>query len=80
MAEVTGPTRLLPGQSTNVPPNTMCDTHPDRLAIARIAGEVDSFGAELHDCCQECVDEIKNAPPLTGTCDWCKTPNVFFEK
>jgi CRISPR/Cas system-associated protein Cas10 (large subunit of type III CRISPR-Cas system) len=34
------------------------------------------MGAELNDCCQECVDEIKNAPANVGTCEWCRTPNV----
>lgn len=45
-------------------------------AVARIQGETDSFGSELHDCCQECVDEIRNyersAEAHTGQCDWCK--------
>lgn len=44
--------------------------------VARVQGETDSFGSELWDCCQECVDEMKNAPPHVGTCDWCKTPKV----
>lgn len=35
----------------------------------------DSFGSELLDCCQECVDEIRaynrSAEARTGECDWC---------
>jgi len=76
MAEVTGPISTLPGARHAVPPGTKCDLHPDRDAVARIQGETDSMGAELNDCCKECVDEIKNAPPTTGTCDWCHTPDV----
>lgn len=46
MAEVTGPTSYLPGHHCKLPPGTMCDEHPDRLAIARVQGETDSFGSE----------------------------------
>lgn len=76
MADVTGPISTLPGASHALPPGTMCDTHPDRPAVARIQGETDSMGSEMNDCCQECVDEIRNAPAAVGTCDWCKTPKV----
>lgn len=76
MAETTGPIGTLPGAVHILPPGTMCDVHPDRPAVARIQGETDSMGSELNDCCQECVDEIRNAPPTKSTCDWCKTKDV----
>jgi hypothetical protein len=59
----------------------MCDQHPDRPAVARIQGETDSFGCEMNDLCQECLDADrawKNSPEAgewrKGTCEWCKNP------
>ena len=59
----------------------MCDEHPDRPAVARIQGETDSFGCEMHDLCQECLDAeraYRNSPEAAewrkGTCEWCKNP------
>jgi hypothetical protein len=77
MAEVTGPIATLPGALHNLPDGTMCDVHHDRPAVSRIQGETDSFGSELWDCCQECLDDMKKEPPQPCTCDWCKTPNVI---
>lgn len=76
MADVTGPISTLPGSSHSVPKGTMCDAHPERPAIARIQGETDSFGSEMHDCCEECVKEIRSTPRRVGVCDWCKAKNV----
>lgn len=75
MAEVTGPISSLPGASHDFPAGTMCDDHPDRPAVARIQGETDSFGCEMADMCQECLDEYREemkATDWSGTCDWCK--------
>lgn len=76
MGEITGPIRTLPGTSHDLPDGTMCDVHSDRPAVVRIQGETDSFGCEMHDCCQECLDEIRDyersPEALTGKCDWCK--------
>lgn len=75
MAEVIGPTSRLPGYAWSLPAGTMCDKHPDRPAVARIQGETDSFGAELNDMCQECLDEhrrYEREADRSGTCDWCK--------
>lgn len=76
MADVTGPISSLPGSSHDLPIGTMCDSHPDRMAVARIQGETDSFGCEMSDCCQECADEIRayarSAEARSGQCDWCK--------
>ena len=71
MAEVTGPIRTLPG-SFHSTEGAMCDEHPDRKAVARVQGETDSFGAEMYDMCQECLDEYKANLDNSGTCDWCK--------
>jgi hypothetical protein len=76
MAEVTGPISSLPGRRHDLPDGQMCDVHPERAAVARIQGETDSFGCEMHDCCQECVEEIRgwqnSEEARTGTCEWCK--------
>lgn len=76
MADVTGPIWTLPGAVHASPPGEKCDNHPDRAAVARIQGETDSFGAELHDVCQECLDRIRarrrSPEATTGRCDWCK--------
>lgn len=76
MGDVIGPNSYLPGDIVALPRRSMCDQHPESPAVVRMVGETDSFGSELWDCCQECVDEMKNAPPHVGTCDWCKTPKV----
>ena len=76
MAEVIGPCSTLPGRHHQLPDGAKCDQHPDRLAVARVQGETDSFGAELNDMCQECLDaerEYAQSPEATsGTCEWCK--------
>lgn len=78
MAEVIGPCSTLPGARHTVPEGTMCDKHEDRVAVARIQGETDSFGAELNDMCQECYNAHKQymadtaVERATGCCDWCK--------
>ena len=76
MAEVTGPISTLPGRRHDLPDGTMCDVHPDRAAVVRVQGETDSFGCEMHDCCQECFDEIReyerSDEACAGRCDWCK--------
>lgn len=66
----------MPGSVHKLPDKTVCDTHPDRLAVIRLQGETDSFGAELNDMCQECLDEHKkylSEEDTSGKCDWCKT-------
>jgi len=76
MADVIGPTSTMPGSVHKLPDKTVCDTHPDKLAVIRIQGETDSFGAELNDMCQECLDEYKKylqEEDTSGQCDWCKT-------
>lgn len=79
MADVIGPSNRLPGMIEKSPEGTMCDEHPDRLSVKRVTGETDSFGSELHDMCQECLDKHKKyiqENPLTGKCDWCKGLNL----
>ena len=74
MSDVTGPISSLPYSAHDTPQGAMCDEHPDRPAVVRIQGETDSFGCEMHDCCQECADAIRaeRRTPQTGRCDWCK--------
>ena len=83
MADVTGPISTLPGTTRDVPDGMMCDNHPDQPAVVRVQGETDSFGCEMEDICQQCVDERKayrcseagQAEELewrTGACEWCK--------
>lgn len=83
MSDVTGPISSLPGTSHSVPKGMECDYHPGVPAVARIQGETDSFGCEMEDICQQCLDERRayrcsdagKAEALaerTGVCDWCK--------
>lgn len=79
MADVTGPISTLSGASHSVPDGTMCDRHPRRKAVARIQGETDSFGSEMNDMCQECLDQHRaylKSPEAAewrkGQCEWCK--------
>jgi hypothetical protein len=83
MAAVTGPISTLAGTTRDVPEGMMCDYHPDQPAVVRVQGETDSFGCEMEDICQQCVDERRSyrcseagqAEELewrTGQCEWCK--------
>jgi hypothetical protein len=83
MADVTGPISTLPGASHAVPEGMECDYHPGVPAVARVQGETDSFGCEMEDICQQCIDqrrayrcsEAGKAEALaarTGQCEWCK--------
>lgn len=81
MADVTGPISTLSGAVHSVPDGQKCDEHPERDAVARVQGETDSFGCEMHDMCQECLDAERawrNSPEASewrkGTCEWCKNP------
>lgn len=76
MAHVIGPNSGLPGTRHHLPAGSTCDDHPDRPAVARVQGETDSFGAELNDLCQECLDQFNahQAEMRTGMCDWCSKP------
>lgn len=83
MADVTGPISTLPGALHAVPKGMECDYHPGVPAVARVQGETDSFGCEMEDICQKCLDdrrayrcsEAGKAEAIearTGKCDWCK--------
>lgn len=75
MADVTGPVSTLPGSQRAADCGARCDHHPNRYAVRRVQGETDSFGAEFHDLCQECVDTFNahRHDSRHGTCDWCKS-------
>jgi len=79
MADVTGPISTLSGAMHSVPEGMKCDNHPDVDAVARVQGETDSFGCEMHDLCADCLKgerewEKSNeaAEWRKGTCEWCK--------
>lgn len=79
MASITGPIRTLPGSKHTLPEGSMCDEHPDVLAVKRVQGETDSFGSEMMDCCQACLDEMfpPDAEPAENHCDWCSKLGVL---
>ncbi len=74
MGDVTGPISTLPGSGHQLPAEAMCDEHPDAPAVARVQGETDSFGSEIHDMCAVCLAEHRRHAneARCGTCDWCK--------
>lgn len=78
MGDVTGPTSSLPGSRHKLPVGAMCDQHPNKPAVARIQGETDSFGSELNDLCQTCLDEMaaQVEQARTGMCEWCNKSAV----
>jgi len=44
--------------------------------VIRIQGETDSFGSEMWDLCQSCLDQYRHeqrTADTSGTCDWCRT-------
>lgn len=78
---VIGPSSYLPGDVIR-PVGLTCDKHPERAAVKSIVGEVDSFGAETVEACQECLDAHKAAerkqrenpdPEQFMTCESCGT-------
>lgn len=78
MADVTGPISTLSGAVHEVPDGMKCDNHPRRKAVARVQGETDSFGCEMHDFCRQCLEKDrawKNSPEAAewrkGKCEWC---------
>lgn len=74
MADVSGPCSTLPYSRSASPDGARCDQHPDRAATGRIQGETDSFGAEYHDLCHACIDEMQKhrEADRCGFCEWCK--------
>jgi hypothetical protein len=71
-----GPVSSMPGSHHSLPEGTVCDSHPERLAVVRIQGETDSFGCEFCCMCQECLDEYRAylaaEREVEHQCDWCK--------
>ncbi|WP_137860762.1 hypothetical protein [Variovorax sp. 3P27G3] len=69
-----GPVISMPGALHSVPPGTPCDRHPKRLAVNRLQGETDSFGAEYLCLCQRCIDEIRarnvELREIEQYCEW----------
>lgn len=84
MADVTGPISTLPGSGHRLPEGAMCDQHDDRPAVARVQGETDSFGCEMYDLCQECLDihrkHQSDPANRVGKCDWCKADVTDLRK
>jgi hypothetical protein len=78
MADVTGPISTLPGTHYATPEGMTCDFHPDRPAVTRVQGETDSFGCEMHDCCEDCARKMRAEmrKPEIGKCDWCGADEV----
>lgn len=74
MGDVTGPISTLPGAVFAAEPNAVCDAHPDRQSVRRVQGETDSFGSEMIDMCQECLDEFREhqKQARVGVCDLCE--------
>ncbi len=72
----------VPGQVVSVQEDewgTDCENHSDRKAVKRICSEVDSFGAEYMNFCQECWDNYQQSlkekeedPEQWDTCPECK--------
>ena len=55
----------------------MCEVHPDVRAVQCLVGEVDSFGAEFINQCQECIDTSDgNGADIHGDCEICHENNV----
>ena len=80
MADVTGPLSTLPGHTCSPPEGSVCDRHPDRVAVKRLQGETDSMGSEQHDLCQACYDsamayirqERESRASTPTYCEWHK--------
>lgn len=79
MAHVGGPISSLPGTLLKLPENQTCDEHPDRLAVARVQAETDSFGYEAIDWCDECHAKYKKGDDEGSgitSCDHCHCTNI----
>lgn len=50
-----------------------CDNHPDKQAQHKVTGEVDSFGYETRNLCEDCFKERNEAQAEPAECDLCGT-------
>lgn len=77
MTGVLGPNSYRPGQILKHVEGIACDQHEDRPSVARVVGESDSFGSEVIDLCQECLDKLNTDKEETiGVCEICHTTTV----
>lgn len=80
MAGVIGPNRYRPGQVLKAAPGVFCDQHKGILSVARVVGETDSFGSEVIDVCQKCLDKINNKKTVIGECELCHTTTTISRR
>lgn len=79
MFDVTGPISTLPGSIHKLPQSSIpvvCD-RCEKLATVRVQGETDSFGAEMHDLCEQHVKEMRGEATI-GYCDFCHKQHELF--
>lgn len=77
---VSGPVSSLPGSVHALPEGAICDDCSKNPATVRFQGETDSFGAEYHILCGDCLsktrEEIREERNKPSRCDYCKTDQV----
>lgn len=72
MSAIFGPNSYMSGQKLPCPKNQECDNHPEIKAVVRIVGECDSFGSEMSDFCEDCLELYEaTADERSGVCDFC---------
>ena len=72
MSVVGGTKGYVSGQVIFTSEGKCCDNHPDKPATKRVVGEVDQYGYEASDFCDDCFaiyEKIKLGKD--NVCDWC---------
>ena len=77
-----GPVSSMPGSKHRVEPGATCTNHENVLAVQKIQGETDSYGAEYFYLCEACkVIRDKSLHQLNpGVCDWCNDKSNHLVK
>lgn len=79
MSVVGGTQGYKSGQILFVSEGVCCDNHPDKPATQRVVGEVDQYGYEASDFCEDCFriyEQLKATANVV--CDWCGCQSNHF--
>lgn len=72
MSVVGGTQGYVSGQVIFVSKDVRCDNHPNVMATKRVVGDVDNFGYEASDFCDECFEIYSKMKDVQNKeCDWC---------
>ena len=71
----------LPGTYLGVAEKgSQCEHCGINSATQKIQGETDSSGYDILLLCDGCVENLRQAPPTLGICDWCGKHSQLFHR